>query len=231
MFQTVKDYEFIGISMPKNYEFIGTSATTKHIIPQLFDECGYKILDIGFGRGELANLLSFHYNIEVDGVDAWEKTCQNPDLANYFSNVWCTQVEELSEGFLKQYDYIFLMDVIEHLEKPAAENLFKKILLHMNDDAKFVISTPLWFFPQGNVEPGDFEEHKCMIPLDSFLACKPIMYNINPVDLVGMFVYDKNAVFHAANFYALTDKSYGKRNAEVSINLYSKKVDEEWHKN
>lgn len=235
MKQTVKNYEFTGAILPSNYKFIGSSSATKEIVPDILpmpNETGlYHCLDIGFGRGELGEILSEnHPHVIVDGVDAWEKTCNNPSLRRYYRNIWCADVMNLRPEFIKEYNYIFLMDVIEHLEYSDAIILLQWLLMYMREDAKLVVSTPLWFYPQDEVEPGDFEEHKCVVPFSSWMNLMPELYNINPQDLVGMFVLGKKSMRLAHLFVASPDKNYGKEIAEIWIQKMNLAVDRQWHK-
>lgn len=234
MIQTVKDYEFIGEPAPSNYSFIGGSMTTKGIIYQLFplpNETGmHYCLDIGFGKGELGKILNEdHPHISIDGIDAWHPTCKNQSLADSYRNIWCAKVEELPTSLIDDYDFIFLMDVIEHLEPQIAHSTLQYLLSNMKDGARLIVSTPLWFFPQGQIEPGDFEEHKCMIPVQSFLNLNPEMYNINPGALVGMFVLSKRSMRSLDEFDILTDRGYGMNKAQTEINRLGLFVDEKWH--
>jgi hypothetical protein len=235
MKQTVINYAYVGDDMPSNYQFIGSSSATKEITPDILpmpNETGlYQCLDIGFGRGELGRILSLgHPHVIVDGIDAWEKTCNNPILRHYYRNVWHVNVMDLRPEFIKKYDYIFLMDVIEHFNPEDAVILIQWLLMYMKDTARLVVSTPLWFYPQGEVEPGDFEEHKCVAPLSSWLSLMPEFYNINPQDLVGMFVIGKKSLHLAHLFSASPNKDYTREMAETWIKQLGMKVDLRWHR-
>jgi hypothetical protein len=69
--------------------------------------------------------------------------------------------------------------VIEHLDRDTAIELVRYILTNMNDNARFFISTPLWFYPQDTIQEGDLEKHLIGVPVSSMMAMLPQMYSVN----------------------------------------------------
>jgi hypothetical protein len=232
MEQIIRNSKFLVEPIQGDYTFVGTSGTTKWIIPELFDSSDdHMILDIGFGRGELAQILrnsDFTGLIQIDGIEGYRKTCLNPRLSDLFDNVWCGLAQEIPADTIVEYDYVFLMDVIEHLTPEEGKNLLTFILTNMAEDAKLVVSTPLWFFPQGHVEPGDLEVHKCFYPIMSFMEMYPERYNINPVDLVGMFVFGKKSLNYVHKCHG-GGGEFSRQQGEALVRAYNLHIDEEWH--
>ena len=66
--------------------------------------------------------------------------------------------------------------MIEHLDRDTAIELVRYILTNMNDNARFFISTPLWFYPQDTIQEGDVEKNLIGVPVSSMMAMMPQMY-------------------------------------------------------
>jgi GT2 family glycosyltransferase/2-polyprenyl-3-methyl-5-hydroxy-6-metoxy-1,4-benzoquinol methylase len=97
-----------------------------------------KILDIGCNDGYISNLLKTKKNCYVVGVD--KKTdANNLNLDNFINHDLNTGLPEID---YKKFDYIILLDVIEHLNDPEGfiDQLKKKI--SDNENIKIIISTP-----------------------------------------------------------------------------------------
>ena len=97
--------------------------------------------------------------------------------------------------------------MIEHLPPDAAKQLLRDLLTSMRDDAFLFISTPLWFYPQDAMQPGDLEEHLIGVPATSMMALLPKMYSIAP-PLVGGFVLGKRSLEFVEFFQPTTDKGF-----------------------
>ncbi len=95
-----------------------------------------KILDIGCNNGELGNLL-IEKKCEVTGIDYNIK--QNQKLKNYINYNLDDGLPEINYD---DFDYILILDVIEHLKDP--ENFLEQLKnkLKNNLKAKVLISTP-----------------------------------------------------------------------------------------
>ena len=95
-----------------------------------------KVLDIGCNTGELGSLL-IEKKCEVTGIDYNVK--QNQKLKNYINHNLDDGLPEINYD---HFDYILILDVIEHLKDP--ENFFVELKekLKNNSKAKVLISTP-----------------------------------------------------------------------------------------
>lgn len=193
---------------------MGNSASPKEIIFHILDDNSkdVSVLDIGFGAGTLGQLIksnpdSSHW--QIDGIDGWEPNCKNIDLIkkNVYRNIWLGLAQDIPKDTFENYKIICLLDVIEHLDINTSKDLLKSLLTHMGDDAYLFISTPLWFYPQDNVQEGDLEEHLIGVPASSMMALIPRMYAINH-PLVGGFVLPKLSLDYIDFFQPTSNKSF-----------------------
>lgn len=97
-----------------------------------------KILDIGCNDGYIANLLKTKKNCYVVGIDK-RTDINNLNLDEFINHDLNTGLPKTD---YKKFDYIILLDVIEHLNDPEGfvDQLKKKI--SENDNIKIIISTP-----------------------------------------------------------------------------------------
>lgn len=215
LLQTVKDYGFTD----KKKEFqglsAGSSASPRQLIFQLTDlmtQLSVNVLDIGFGIGTLGRIIkgnpdTFYW--AVDGVDGFEPNCYNQTLINdhIYRDIWHGLAQDIPQKLFAKYDVICLLDVIEHLDKETAIELVKYILTNMNDNARFFISTPLWFYPQDTLQEGDLEKHLIGVPASSMMAMLPQMYSVNN-PLVGGFIYGKASLDYVEMFSPVTNPAF-----------------------
>ena len=107
----------------------------------------------------------------------------------------------------KKYKIICLLDVIEHLNVETAKWLLRTLLANMGEDAFLFISTPLWFYPQNQIQDDDLEEHLIGVPASSMMALIPLMYAVNN-PLVGGFVYGKKSLDYVEIFQPTGNKNF-----------------------
>lgn len=212
--QIVKDYNLVEEIAPRDYQFNGTSAALKPMILHLFGDNAQarSVLDIGFGRGELGQLIktnpaTSHWT--VDGIDGFDVTCCNKPMfeKGYYRNIWHGYAQELNEDQLKSYDVLCLLDVIEHLDAKTAKELLRNLLASLGDNSLLFISTPLWFYPQDAQQEGDLEEHLIGVPATSMVALKPLMYSVGS-HLVGNFVFGRQSLALIDAFEPTTDRAF-----------------------
>jgi len=121
------------------YHFKGHFYSTHSELLNLIKD-GSRVLDVGCYDSSVAEMLINKKNCIVDGID--EKKMKNNLMLNKFFE------HNLNEGPLESginysnYDYIIMLDVIEHLDNP--ENFIKKLklLLKNNINIKLIFSTP-----------------------------------------------------------------------------------------
>lgn len=214
MRQIIKNYA--NLTELKNSESVpmGDSASPKgmifHILKNNSDSV--HVLDIGFGTGGLGRLIKSNKDTShwsVDGIDGWEVNCLNKDLfeKNIYQNIWHGLAQELHSEVIKKYKIICLLDVIEHLNVETAKWLLRTLLANMGEDAFLFISTPLWFYPQNQIQDDDLEEHLIGVPASSMMALIPLMYAVNN-PLVGGFVYGKKSLDYVEFFQPTGNKNF-----------------------
>ncbi|SDD24507.1 class I SAM-dependent methyltransferase [Paraburkholderia lycopersici] len=192
----------------------GKSAAPKELIFHILDDntTSVAVLDIGFGEGQLGKLIKANpatAHWAVDGVDGYAVNCSNGELfaEKLYRNVWHGLAQDIPSEQFKQYKILCLLDVIEHLSAETAKWLLRTLLASMADDAFLFISTPLWFYPQETIQPGDLEEHLIGVPATSMLALMPKIYAVNP-PLIGGFVLGKRSLDFIEFFQPTTDKHF-----------------------
>ena len=128
---------------------------------------GDKILDLGCGDGYIAHKL--RTKAEVTTLDVWEKF--NPNVLH--------DLNDLPLPFEdNSFDVILLLDVIEHLEFDAGEDLLKE--LKRITRRSILILTPLWWTsnhenvcnPESPYFKNPYNTHKCLWTSEDFVDWK-----------------------------------------------------------
>jgi SAM-dependent methyltransferase len=214
MRQTVNNYEVIAEQLSVTAEPQGGSAAPKELIFHILENNSpsISVLDIGFGEGQLAQLIKTNPQTrhwQVDGVDGWEPNCLNAHLFGHrhYRNIWHGLAQDIPASQLKQYDIVCLLDVIEHLNIDTAKWLIRTLLSNLGENSFLFVSTPLWFFPQDQSQCGDLEEHLIGVPASAMLSLLPVVYAINH-PLVGGFVYRKKSLEYVDFFQPYPHKSF-----------------------
>ncbi|SAL11103.1 hypothetical protein AWB64_00359 [Caballeronia sordidicola] len=212
--QTVKNYSVISHIADSNLVARGDSASPKEVIFHILQDnkIDTEVLDIGFGGGNLGEMIrrnpdTSHWS--VDGIDGFLPNCHNQNLfgKKLYRNVWHGLAQSMPSDMFSKYKIICLLDVIEHLTLDTARWLLRTLLTGMGEDSYLFISTPLWFYPQGNIQSGDLEEHLIGVPASSMMALMPYMYAVN-APLVGGFVLGKRSLDFIEFFHPTTDKNF-----------------------
>jgi ubiquinone/menaquinone biosynthesis C-methylase UbiE len=128
--EVAKNYDFY--KRKNKYYYDNLKGLIKSLIPQ-----GKKIFEVGCGTGDLIITLkpSTGFATDLSGeMIRMAKTKYNGVKNIKFSASW-------PDG---KYDYIFMSDVIEHLENPS--ETFKKISGLMDKDTVFIctMANPVW---------------------------------------------------------------------------------------
>lgn len=214
MRQIVSNYEVLVDIDQRQQVPMGDSVSPKgmifHIAPD--NAAPVEVLDIGFGVGRLGEIIkgeptTRHWS--VDGIDGWDVNCANKDLfaRKLYRNIWHGLAQDLPSDQISKYKIICLLDVIEHLNLETAKWLLRSLLSAMGRDAYLFVSTPLWFYPQGEQQSGDLEEHLIGVPITSMLSLLPVSYSISH-PLIGGFVYSKASLDYVEFFQPSVDKGF-----------------------
>lgn len=211
--QILKDYQQID-AIDTSLVPGGESAAPKELIFHIMQDnaANVEVLDIGFGKGGLGELVKSHpatKHWSVDAVDGFEGAFNNKALfeRNIYRNAWHGLAQSIPSDRFAHYNIICLLDVIEHLNAETAKWLLRTLLTSMGEHSFLFISTPLWFYPQHSQQSGDLEEHLIGVPASSMMALVPMMYAVNP-PLIGGFVLGKRSLDFIEFFQPTTDKSF-----------------------
>lgn len=212
--QIVRDYEAVAEFQSSGLRVQGDSASPKgmvfHILPDNAEPA--EVLDIGFGAGSLGEAIKSNPATNhwiVDGIDGWAPNCENRELIDrgIYRHIWHGLAQELSSEQLRRYRVLCLLDVIEHLTADTARWLLRTLLTSMADDAYLFISTPLWFYPQEQIQQGDLEAHLIAVPATSMMVLMPHMYSVSK-SLIGGFMLSKRSLEFIEFFQPTADKSF-----------------------
>jgi len=119
-------------TIKKNYD--STHTRVLNIIPS-----NSKVLDLGCNNLEFAKMLKKEKNCYVTGVDLPENSLNREFVENYYS---CNLNINLPNINYDEFDFIVILDVIEHLDDP--ENFLYKLKekIKSNPKIKIIITTP-----------------------------------------------------------------------------------------
>lgn len=134
------------------------SRLDKELIQANFDLKGKDVLDFGCGMGHMSLWFAKQMGAKVDGVDIDEnhliiaqelnKKYQVPNVHFSLQNIITSPIE-------KQYDFIFLNDVIEHIISDWVQNVLDVLILNnLKPGGIIFFSYPPWEGPHaGHLQP------------------------------------------------------------------------------
>lgn len=212
--QVVRDYAAVAEFQSSGFRVQGDSASPKAMVFHLLPDNGVpvEVLDIGFGAGSLGEQIKSHPATShwiIDGIDGWAPNCENRELIDrgIYRHIWHGLAQEMPWDQLRRYRVLCLLDVIEHLTADTARWLLRTLLTSMADDAWLFISTPLWFYPQEQIQQGDLEEHLIAVPATSMMVLMPHMYSVSK-SLIGGFALSKRSLDFIEFFQPTADKGF-----------------------
>jgi SAM-dependent methyltransferase len=131
------------------------------------------VFDIGVGYGKWGflarEMLDWNpgrldrqdWQVRIDGVDVYPY--DSPLLPWVYDSVRSADVVDIVDE-ISGYDLVIMSDVIEHIDKPIALDLVRRILA---SNRNMLISTPLDFFEQ-EIAGNEHEQHVSLWQLDDF---------------------------------------------------------------
>jgi predicted TPR repeat methyltransferase len=113
------------------------------------------ILDIGPGQGTYFNLLSPMKQFLWEGIEAWKPYIEKFQLEKKYNKIYNEDARNFNWDE-KFYDLIIAGDILEHMSKEDAVILVENCLNHSK---QLIISIPIVYMPQGELENNPFEVH------------------------------------------------------------------------
>ena len=125
-------------------ELNSTQTNDARIIASNFVDNDSKVLDVGCACGDFGYYLSREKNCTVYGMEYDQESIQVALTKNIFQNIHQVdlnvyQTNEHSE-YIGQFDYITLLDVLEHTISP--EKSLLQLKPYIKEDGYFIISLP-----------------------------------------------------------------------------------------
>jgi 2-polyprenyl-3-methyl-5-hydroxy-6-metoxy-1,4-benzoquinol methylase len=155
------------------------------------------ILDVGPGFGRYGLLIrehldGIHPGLRIDRLDAVEAEARYlhlfPWLDELYDHVFVDDVLDLPVAELDGYDLVLMLDVIEHLEKPAAMELLETIR------GAVLIATPRDYFQnpealdgwptedhRSHWTPEDFGTRVDRFDVNAFVAFGAVLVRLAPL--------------------------------------------------
>ncbi len=116
------------------------SIVSKHITPNS------KVLDVGCSTGYLGSYLADVKNCTVYGIDIDRKSLLKAEETGKYIALECVNLDNkedleiLQKKFPEDFDYILILDVLEHLKDPSIA--FLSLLQHLKENGKLIVSIP-----------------------------------------------------------------------------------------
>lgn len=127
----------------------------KALIKEMFDLSGKKVLDFGCGSGGMTLWYASNWDCEVLGYDIDESYIflsnelkSNLEITNASFHQRNIVTEPLGES--EKFDFIFLNDVVEHIEFSLLPNIFSQFKNALKKDGKIFVTYPPWRSPHAS---------------------------------------------------------------------------------
>jgi len=138
------------------------------------------ILDIGIGMGKWGFLCREYLEtwnkrvypgdwvIHIEGVEAWRRYVDLPWISTLYNKVYCEDIVTAMHK-LPTYDLIIACDVIEHIEKDKAVEVFNWVV---KNSKLAVINLPLGKIWLGNrvTDDNPYEMHRGVFEFDEVMG-------------------------------------------------------------
>jgi ubiquinone/menaquinone biosynthesis C-methylase UbiE len=106
------------------------------------------VLDLGCGIGVLDILIAKYCSEgKVTGLDISERSIElaNSKIKNLTNIAFkCGNIKDADINEYKDYDFVFLIDALEHIPFAHHENIFQKIALILGNSSRFIINIPYY---------------------------------------------------------------------------------------
>lgn len=114
------------------------------VIGYSFIEPNTKVLDVGCACGDFGKLIKTNKNCEVYGLEFDLNSIKIAESTNCYKNIYQADLNNFDltdfEQYYSQFDYIILLDVLEHLLDP--QKVLDQLKRFLKPEGKFIISLP-----------------------------------------------------------------------------------------
>jgi 2-polyprenyl-3-methyl-5-hydroxy-6-metoxy-1,4-benzoquinol methylase len=131
--------------------------TSLNTVWRSLDKNGGNILDIGCGEGRPISFINRHRDFCAVGVDIFEPCLKQCQESNIYWALIRADVTKLPFK-AKSFDIVLAMEVLEHLEKEAGQELLKA--MEKIARKQIIISTPVGRYYQDALGGNPHQEHK-----------------------------------------------------------------------
>jgi SAM-dependent methyltransferase len=140
-----------------------------------------RILDVGPGCGTYSHLLKEHFP-NMDAIEIFPTYIEQFDLGSKYNKVIVGDIKDFD---FRDYDYIIMGDVLEHLSVKDAQEVIKKIESH---DILCLIAVP-YNYEQGTYMDNVYETHlQPDLTPEIFLERYPMMKLLVGDDKYGYYI-------------------------------------------
>jgi len=173
-------------------------AWLKHNFGTLFS-AGQRVLELGPGLGEFLHFLGERGVLIIDIIDRDKGVLDRVSAAYSVRNAWMCSAEEIASlgPKLEEYDRIFLLQVMEHIEPRYLIPFLQTLYAHLAPGGKVIITVPNGGNPLSIVERySDITHHNVfsenslreLVELAGLpgATCRVQGYRIPPVSLVDI---------------------------------------------
>jgi len=112
-----------------------------------------RMLDIGCGSGTYAKMFP---EAQWVGVEAWEPYINEFGLNNFYNQIVLGDARSVTFAHLGRFDVAMLGDVLEHMEKEEAVELFNRVRAIADT---VIVSIPIGHYPQDAYNGNPHEKH------------------------------------------------------------------------
>lgn len=122
----------------------------KKLIREKFDLTGKQILDFGCGMGGMSLWYASNWDCDVDALDIDKHHIEVAKMLqkkHAVSNVKFEVRNVLDTPLTKQYDFIFLNDVAEHIQFDILKPILKILSKALTEQGQIFITYPPWKSP------------------------------------------------------------------------------------
>ena len=122
---------------------------------------GARISDLGCGHGELVHLLQETGYASTEGVDISEEQIELGKRSGVH-NIHAGSIVEYLQGRKGEFDVLFLMDVLEHLERQELFDLLTLVFEALKPGGRMIVHVPNGAGIYGmRIRYGDFTHEGC----------------------------------------------------------------------